>query len=109
MRVRRHSILLTVLTQYLLLLLVANLGPVLIGEFLRLLLSAACACLLVFVAVHSARICKALLARFQAIACFFLASVGDTCRARLTNTVVLLPSEPSLAAAFQRPPPAFSY
>lgn len=105
----RHSVLLTIVTQYLLLFLVANLGPILIGEFFKLLVAAACACLLVFVAVHSAKVCTILLARLQAVACLFLACCCNPFRVSPIETELRIPNEPCLAVAFQRPPPGFSY
>jgi hypothetical protein len=85
--------------------LVTESRPLLAGGFFKLIACVALACLLAFVVVHSANICKLVIARLHALPrSLFPLAVAR----RWTDgpqTTIIAPGEPSLSPLFQRPPP----
>lgn len=87
---------------------VADFRPLVIGGFCKLVASLVLACLLAFVVVHSANICRLLVACLHALpVCFFPLAV-DRRWAERSQATVVVPNEPSLSPLFQRPPPILS-
>lgn len=87
---------------------VADFRPLVIGGFFKLVASLTLACLLAFVVVQSANICRLLIACLHALlVCFFPLAVDRRWAERLQTTIVV-PNGPSLSPLFQRPPPIFS-
>src|SRR5580692_3769065 len=85
--------------------LVTESRPVLTGGFLKLIACVAMACLLAFVVVHSANICKFVIARLHALpGSLFPSAVVRRWSDGLQKTIVV-PGAPSLSPLFQRPPP----
>jgi hypothetical protein len=83
----------------------AEFRPLVVGGFFKLVAVLAIAFLLAFVVVHSANICKLLVARFHALpVCFFPLAV-DGRWAERSQTSLIFPNEPSLSPLSQRPPP----
>lgn len=105
----RYNLVFSMAAQYLLLFLVGNLGPVLIGEVIKLLISVVMACVLAFVLAHGAKIRGAVLAWFYALLSFRFVLTTIVVSTQRCRTTVSLPHEPILAVAFQRPPPVFSF
>jgi hypothetical protein len=87
---------------------VADFRPLVIGGLFKLIASLAVACLLAFVVVHSASICKQVAAYFHALPISLLVLVVEPRRVRRSQAIVVVPNEPSLSPLFQRPPPIFS-
>jgi hypothetical protein len=87
---------------------VAEFRPLIIGGFFKLVASLALACLLAFVVVHSANICRLLIACLHALpVCFFPLAFHRRWVER-SRTTIVVPSEPSLSPLFERPPPILS-
>lgn len=87
---------------------VADLRLLLIGNFFKLVVSLLFAYLLAFVAVHSANICRLLVALLSGLTTdFFPWSVARRWTQRLQTTIAVS-NEPSLSPLFQRPPPILS-
>jgi hypothetical protein len=82
-------------------------GPLVVGGLSKSLAFLVLVCLLLFVATNAATICRALIACLHSLAVSLCAPVAY--RAFTVPTIELLPAEPSLAALFQRPPPAFPF
>ena len=88
--------------------LAAGTRPPLASSFFKLIASLALACLLAFVVVHSANICKLLIARLHALPrSLFPLAVARRWSDRLQPKIAV-PSEPGLSLFFQRPPPALT-
>jgi hypothetical protein len=87
---------------------VADFRPLVIGGFFKLVASLAFACLLAFVVVHSANICRLLIACLHVLPVCFFPLVVDRRWAERSNTSFVVPNEPSLSPFFQRPPPILS-
>jgi len=88
--------------------LVADFGPLVVIGFFKLVVSLALACLLVFVVLHSANICRLLIACLQALpVCFFPLAV-ESSMGRTTTDSYRRFNELSLRPLFQRPPPLLS-
>ncbi len=66
------------------------------------------ACLLMFLVVRSADICRSLTACLQALQLSLFPHIPDLEPIRQSSIPLLLPKEPSLSPLFQRPPPIFS-
>jgi hypothetical protein len=93
---------------YLLVCFVADFRPLVIGSFFKLVASLVLVCLLVFVVVQSANICRLLLACLRVLpGCFFPLAIDGRWGMRPRTTFVA-PVEPSLSPLFQRPPPIFA-
>jgi hypothetical protein len=75
------------------------------GGLSKLIASLALACLLAFVVVHSANICKLLISRLQVVSEFLLPCGFDRRWSGRTQITIAVPDEPSLSPLFQRPPP----
>jgi hypothetical protein len=82
--------------------------PLLLGGLFKLVVTLAVACLLAFVVVHSASICRAIAACLHALPASHFALTVDRRWAGRLQTTVVVPNEPSLSPLFQRPPPASS-
>lgn len=93
---------------FLLFCIVAEFRPLLIGGFFKLLASLAFACLLAFVVVQSANICRLLIAWLCARPVCLSKLVGSRRWAERSQTTIPVPNGPSLSPLFQRPPPIFS-
>jgi putative effector of murein hydrolase LrgA (UPF0299 family) len=87
---------------------VADLRPVVIGGLFKLAGSLALACLLAFVIVHSPNVGKLLASCLRTLPVRFFPSVVDRRWEEQSQTNIVVPSEPSLAPLFQRPPPILS-
>jgi hypothetical protein len=87
---------------------VAEFRPLVIGGFFKLVASLALACLLAFVVVQSANICRLLIACLHARPVCLLPLAIDRRWAQRSQTTIAVPDEPSLSPLFQRPPPIFS-
>ena len=87
---------------------VADFGPLVIGGFFKLVASLALACLLAFVVVQSANICRLLIACLHARPVCLLPLAADRRWTEPSQTKVAVPNEPSLSPLFQRPPPILS-
>ena len=101
----RHSQILWAVTYSLFIFLVAEFRPLVVGSLFKLVASLALACLLAFVVVHSANICRLLMACLYSLpASLFPLPV---CRRWLEgqHEAVSVPNEPSPSILFQRPPP----
>jgi hypothetical protein len=66
------------------------------------------ACLLMFLVVRSADICRSLTACLQALQLALFPLIPDLKRTRRSSISLVVPKEPSLSPFFQRPPPIFS-
>jgi hypothetical protein len=86
----------------------ADFRPLVIGGFFKLIASLALACLLAFVVVHSASICKLVAACFHALPVSLFVFVVEPRWVRRSQAMIVVPNEPSLSPLFQRPPPIFS-
>lgn len=101
----RHSQMFFNAAYYLLALFVLDPRPLLIVGLFKLIAFLVLACLLAFVVVHSANICKLLMACLHALpVCFFPLAV-DRRWAERSQAAFAVPNEPSLSPLFQRPPP----
>jgi len=79
--------------------------PLLLGGLFKFIACVALACLLAFVVVHSANICKLVIACLHALpGSLFPAAVVRRWSDGL-KTTIMVPGEPSLSPLFQRPPP----
>lgn len=106
-RYRSSQIFLNV-AYYLLICFVADFRPLVIGGFFKLVASLALACLLAFVVIHSATICRLLIFCLPALpVCFFPLAVYRRWAER-SQTTDAVPNGPSLSPLFQRPPPILS-
>jgi hypothetical protein len=104
----RYSQMLFNAAYYLLALFVLNPRPLLIVGLFKLTAFLVLACLLAFVVVHSANICRMVIACLHALpVCFFPLAV-DRRWAERSQTTIAVPNEPSLSPLFQRPPPILS-
>ncbi len=104
----RHSQIVLSVAYGLLVFCMADFRPLLIGGFFKLVASLVLACLLAFVAVHSAKIWKLLIASLHALPVSFFPFAVDPRWAERWQTTIAVPIEPSLRALFQRPPPILS-
>lgn len=87
--------------------LVADSRPLLAGSFFKLIAFMALVCLLAFVVVHSANICKLIISRLQVLSeSLFPFAFGRRWSNRPQVTIVI-PDEPHLSSLFERPPPFF--
>ena len=84
---------------------VADFRPLLAGAFLKLVASVAFACLLAFVVVHSANVCKLVISCLQVLSEPLFSFAFDRRWSDGTQITILVPDQPSLSALFQRPPP----
>ncbi len=104
----RHSQILLNVAYCLLVCYVADFRPLVIGGLFKLVASLVLACLLAFVVVHSANICRLLIACLHALpVCFFPLAV-DRRWAERSQTTIAVPNGPRLSPLFQRPPPILS-
>jgi hypothetical protein len=87
----------------------AEFGPLVVGGFFKLVASLAFACLLAFVVVQSANICRLLIACLHARPVSLVPLAVDQRSVGRSQTTVAVPDEPSLSPLFQRPPPVFSF
>jgi hypothetical protein len=93
---------------YLLALFVLDPRPLLIVSLFKFIAFLVLACLLAFVVVHSANICRLVMACLHTLpVCFFPLAV-DRRWAERSQTTIAAPNEPSLSPLFQRPPPILS-
>jgi hypothetical protein len=105
---RYHEIFLNV-AYCLLVFCVADLRPLLIGGLFKLIASLLLACLLAFVVVHSANICRLVTACFQVFPINRFRLPVDRRWAGRSQSTAVIANEPSLSPLFQRPPPIFSF
>ena len=84
---------------------VAEFCPLVVGGFFKLVASLAFACLLAFIVVQSANICRLLTACLHARPVSLLPLAVDQRSVGRSQTTVAVPDEPSLPPLFQRPPP----
>jgi len=87
---------------------VADIRPLVIGGLFKLIASLLLACLLAFVVVHSANICRLVTACLQALPISRFPLAVDRRWVSRSRTTTVIPNEPSLSPLFQRPPPIFS-
>ena len=104
----RHSQIFLNVAYCLLIFCVADFRPLLIGGFFKLVTSLVLACLLTFIVVHSANIWSLLVASLHALPICFTPWIINS-RWQRAPTTIAVPSEPSLSALFQRPPPVLSF
>ena len=93
---------------YLLVVCVASFRPLVIGGLFKLIAFLLLACLLMFVAVHSAKICELVAACFQALPISLLPLVVRRRWIERSQTTMVVSNELGLSPLFQRPPPTFS-
>jgi hypothetical protein len=93
---------------YLLALFVLDPRPLLIVGLFKLIAFLVLACLLAFVVVHSANICRLVIACLHALPVSFFPLAVDRRWAERSQTTIAVPNEPSLSPLFQRPPPILS-
>jgi hypothetical protein len=106
-RYRRSQIFLNV-AYYLLICFVADFRPLVIGGVFKLVASLALACLLAFVVIHSASICRLLISCLHALPVCFFPLVVYRQWAERSQTTNAVPNGPRLSLLFQRPPPILS-
>jgi hypothetical protein len=82
--------------------------PLLLGGFFKLIASLAVACLVAFVVVHSANICRLIVACLHALPASYFPLAVDRRWAEQSQATVIVPNPPGLSPLFQLPPPAFS-
>jgi hypothetical protein len=104
----RYSQVLLNVAHCLLVFCVADLRPLVLGGFFKLIASLALACLLAFVVVHSANICKLVAACFQVLPVSLFPVVIEWQWAHRSQAMIAFSDGPSLSPLFQRPPPIFS-
>jgi hypothetical protein len=85
--------------------LVADCRPVLVGGFLKVVVALAFACLLTFVVVHSANVCRLVISRLYAFPVSLFPLAVALRWSEASQPTIAVPKEPSLRALFQRPPP----
>lgn len=103
----RHSQIFLSVAYCLLIFCVADLRPLLIGGFFKLVASLVLACLLTFIVVHPAKIWSLLITSLHPLpVCFFPWAIDG--RWERSQTTIAVPNEPSLSVLFQRPPPILS-
>jgi hypothetical protein len=103
----RHNQIFLYVAYCLLIFCVADLRPLLIGGFFKLMAFLVLACLLTFIVVHSANIWSLLIASLHALpVCVFPWAIDS--RWERSQTTIAVPNEPSLSVLFQRPPPILS-
>ncbi len=93
---------------YLLVFCLLDARPLLIVGLFKLVASLALACLLAFVVVHSADICRLITACLRALPLSYFPLAVDWRWAERSHTAIADLNQPSLAPLFQRPPPIFS-
>ena len=93
---------------FLLVFCVADLRPLVIGGFFKLIASLLLACLLAFVVVHSPSLSKILAACLRVLPITLFGLVADRRWVRRLRRTLVFQDEPSLSPLFQRPPPIFS-
>jgi len=81
--------------------------PLLAGGLFKLIASLALACLLAFVVVHSADICRLIMACVYALPVSYFPLTVDRRWGRRSETTAAVSNEPALSPLFQRPPPIF--
>lgn len=89
----------------LLALLVLDIRPLLIVGLFKLIAFLVLACLLAFVVVHSANICRFIIACLHTFPVSFFPLRVDRRWTERLQTAIAVPNEPSLSPLFQRPPP----
>jgi len=104
----RHSEMFFNAAYYLLVLFVLDPRPLLIVGLFKLIAFLVLAYLLAFVVVHSANICRLVLACLHALPVSFFPLAVDRRWAERSQTTTAVPNEPSISPLFQRPPPTFS-
>ncbi len=82
--------------------------PLLLGGFFKLIASFAVACLVAFIVVHSANICRLIVRCLQSLPASYFPLAVDSRWAKQLQPTVVVPNAPSLPPLFQRPPPVFS-
>jgi hypothetical protein len=87
---------------------VAELRPILIGGFFKLIASIVLAYLLAFVVTHRTNIFKMLAARLKLSPMSGFSLVANRHWAGRSQKTITVPDPPSLSPLFQRPPPIFS-
>ena len=88
--------------------LVVDFRPLVRGSFFKLVASVVLACLLAFVVVHSANICRLVVACLTALpASLFRLAVARRWPEG-SQTTIAVPNKPSLSTLFQRPPPTLA-
>jgi hypothetical protein len=87
---------------------VADFRPLVIGGLCKLIASLLLACLLAFVVVHSAHICRLVTACFEVFPFKRFPLAVDRRWVGRSRATTVMPNEPSLSPLFQRPPPICS-
>ena len=85
--------------------LVADSRPLLASSFIKLIASMALACLLAFVVIHSANICKLVISVPPGSFGVLFPLFFDRRWSDGLQTTIIVPRESSLSPLFQRPPP----
>lgn len=93
---------------FFLLVCIADFRPLLLGGLFKLIVSLAVACLVAFVVVHSANICRLIIARLQTLPASYFPLAVNRRWAEQSQAAVAIPTPPSLYPLFQRPPPLFT-
>ncbi len=93
---------------FLLVFCVADLRPLVMGGFFKLIASLMLACLLAFVVVHSPNLSKLLAACLRALPITLFRLAIDRRWVGRSHWTTTVQNEPSLSPLFQRPPPIFS-
>jgi hypothetical protein len=88
-----------------LIVLVAGSRPLLAGGLFKLIASFVLACLLAFVVVHSANICKLVISCLHTLPRSLFPLVFARRRSDELHIAIVVPGGPSLSSLFQRPPP----
>jgi hypothetical protein len=87
---------------------VLDLRPLLIVGLFKLIAFVVLSCLLAFVVVHSANICRFVIASLRALPVSFFSLRVDRRWTERSQAAIGVPNEPSLSLLFQRPPPTLS-
>jgi hypothetical protein len=89
-------------------LLVLDSRPLIIISLFKLTGFLVLACLLAFVVVHSANICRLVITCLHAFPVSFFPLRVDRLWVERSQMAIAVPNEPSLSSLFQRPPPILS-
>lgn len=95
-------------TAYFLLVCAVDFRPLLLGGLFKLVVSLAVACLVALVVVHSANICRLIIACLHALPTSYFPLTVNRRGAEPWQPAAAIPTLPGLSPLFQRPPPLFS-